>query len=119
MRFASAAIFAALGMLSSPAVAVNFSCGGVVNYLGLNMGGNVVVNLGYGFHAICNISNVTDGVDGDTCRAAYSLLLAANTTKRPVLLYFDSNQTSVGGATNCGALGTWVTRVPYYVEQPN
>lgn len=112
-RIATAAV-ASLALVASTAHA-NYSCGGAVTYLGIDMGGDVTVSVtGTPIHKICNFNGGSGRASAATCKSIYATLLAARTTGKTVAIYYDEN-----GYT-CSSLPAW-SFVPsvYFVQGPD
>ncbi|MEM1052991.1 MAG: hypothetical protein AAGI28_12950 [Pseudomonadota bacterium] len=100
------------------ALANTFSCQGPVNYLGLNSGGSVVVDIGNGRWTICVNNTTWGGVTPETCQAYYASLLSLRLSGEDVRLYFDVNNSlnsglTVGDCSN-GNMGSWTNRPIYF-----
>lgn len=95
----------------------NYSCTGLVDYLGVDQGGAVVVALkdATPIHKICSI-----GAQGSffmlptACKTVYATLLAAKLSNRSMTVFYNEN-----GFT-CGSLPQW-ENVPgvYFIQGPN
>lgn len=93
-----------IGLMSSPFAHSTTTCSGPINYLALNTGGVLYVNVGHGVWSICSASALFNGVDPATCRAWYAGLLAAQKAGDSITLYFDTG--------TCATLGSWVAVTP-------
>ena len=94
----------------------NIICTGPVNYLGVDMVGQVIVaNTATTIHTIC--STTTQGsfqVNTQACRMFYATLLANRLASRTITLYYNDP-----ALTSCGQIGAWSTQPSaYFVEQP-
>jgi hypothetical protein len=103
--------------LATQASWANYSCTGLVDYLGIDQGGSVVVSLkdSTPTHKICSI-----GTQGaflmlpTVCKAAYATLLTAKLSNRSMTVFYNGN------AFTCGSLPSWAD-VPdvYFIQGPN
>ncbi|MDH0863541.1 hypothetical protein [Mitsuaria sp. GD03876] len=112
-RIATAAV-ASLALVASTAHA-NYSCGGPVTYLGIDMLGDVTVSIGsYPIHKICNFNGTNGRASAATCKSVYATLLTARATGKTAAIYYDEN-----GYT-CSTLPGWQF-VPsvYFVQGPD
>lgn len=94
-----------------------YSCTGLVDYLGIDQGGTVVVSLkdSTPIHKICSIE--TQGaffMQPASCKAAYATLLAAKLSNRSMTVFYNPNNLT------CGSLPEWQD-VPsaYFIQGPN
>jgi hypothetical protein len=117
-RFACVAMMA---MVVSGNAAANFTCDGLVTYLGLTPDGGLTVAVnGYGVWSLCNLTTsfTTNGrtYTPEACRAWYAAILAAKKSDTAVILYFESSASTTNGP-ECTALGHWVVPnpSPYFI----
>jgi hypothetical protein len=103
--------------LATQAGWANYSCTGLVDYLGLDQNGEVTVALkdSTQIHRICTVG--TQGaylVLPPTCKAAYAAVLAAKLASRTMTIFYNEN-----GFT-CGSIPPW-TNTPgaYFIQGPN
>lgn len=104
---------------SGQAYATTFSCGPwSPAFLGVDSSGVVfsTVKGAPGPIGVCNVTTTADNTSADTCRSAYAEILTARATGRKITFYFNSDQPSLGGIATCAGLGSWTTRVSYFVE---
>lgn len=93
----------------------NYNCGGAVNYVGIDAGGNVVVAVGSTpIHSICNV--VAQGswaIAVPVCKAIYASVVAAKISGKTMTIFYGDN-----GAT-CTTFQPWGA-VPstYFVTGP-
>ena len=104
-------------LFASPSLSfANYECSGLVAYLGINSGGDLVIQLlnSTPIHNICNVN--TQGsyqMSVASCKITYSSLLAAKMTSRPVNIFYNDNLT-------CSNLPSWgAVNSVYFVEGPD
>ena len=85
------AVLAGCIAFSSTAMASRFSCTDYAKGPHINTGGNVYIAdfNGWSDLRLCNITQTVDGVHPETCKVAYSTLLAADLADRKVTLWFN------------------------------
>jgi len=87
----------------------SFACTGVPR-VAMNVGGSVLINIGYGWHSICSPTTTINNVSPDNCRELHKEFMLAQATNKAITFYYDYNNTS--GKT-CSTLGNWVTPNPF------
>jgi hypothetical protein len=105
-RYSLAVVLLLLPGISS---ATNFECTGPVSGVTVTPQGGVIVDIlqNWRWQTICNLESTSNGVSPGTCKAIYSLLLTAQTTKRNVRLWFSSGDCSAASQTSWTALANW------------
>jgi len=106
-------------IIAGPVHAATFSCGPwSPAFLGVDSSGVVFTTVqgASGPIGVCNVTVTADNTSADTCRSAYAEILTARATGRKIRFYFNSDAPSLGGITSCSGLGSWTTRVSYFVE---
>jgi len=108
-------LFAVLLTYSSHVFA-NYSCNGLVTYLGLDGGGDVVVSLenSRDHDKICNINNQGGYLTVPAaCKAIYATLLAAKLSARAITIYYNED------GYRCSTHPAWAaSNGMYFVEGP-
>ncbi|MFL0803277.1 MAG: hypothetical protein K6L81_06140 [Agarilytica sp.] len=107
-------VFTLLIVCAFRSYAETFSCSGKVKNVAIGPTTAILqVNSGYGMHYLCSFKEVKNGVDPETCKAWYSMFLAAQASKREV-----SQSYSTSSGETCASLGSWVTPdpFPYFVN---
>ena len=87
----------------------NFECTGAVSGVTLSPQGAVVVASlkDWSYQTICNVSNQSNGVNPEACKAIYSLLLTAQTTNKTVTFWFNAGDCTAGSQPSWTALANW------------
>lgn len=101
----------------TPSSFANYACSGLVSYLGIDQGGDVVVAIANStpVHKICNvITQGSYGMAAPSCKIAYAAFLTARVAGKTMVIYYNEN-----GLT-CGTLPNW-GQVPavYFVQGPD
>ena len=90
-----------LPLMAMPAFAT-VTCSGAVDALYTRSDqGTVMANYGHGMHQLCKIGETAWGVTAERCAVLYSTLLAAQSTRRVVDMYYRDE---IG---TCADLGNW------------
>ena len=116
-RKAISMLLAAAAVLMSPESFANYGCSGLVSYLGIDQGGDVVVALANStpMHKICNvITQGNYGMSAPSCKIAYAAFLTARLAGKSMVVYYNDNGLA------CGTLPSW-GQVPavYFVQGPD
>lgn len=104
------AFSAAMALATSTAASANYTCEGPVVGLALGPTGIVTVQsiAGIQWPYLCQLrADVQFNTPPDTCKAIYSLLLAAQTSGKNVRLWFDDNLT-------CSTHPSWANLTGWY-----
>lgn len=94
---------------SGPALAA-YTCAGPVVGLTLHVDGTVFVEQIAGINRVylCKLTGTTTlNTSTDTCKAIYAMLLSAQTTAKPVMLWFEDS-------LNCSTHPTWAALTGWY-----
>jgi hypothetical protein len=87
-------------------------CYGNVQALALNPGNGILqVSNGYGVQYMCSFNSAMNGVDVQTCKSWYAMLLTAKASGKRISMNYDT-------ATPCNQIGNWSVPnpMPYWVE---
>ena len=103
--------------LSSNSVyASPYGCSGKVKHLGVDSGGDIVVELEgvTPVHKICNVnSKGSYTFETSSCKLVYSALLSAKVSEREISISYNNNQ-------SCSTLPTWgYVFDAYYIQGPS
>jgi hypothetical protein len=103
---------------ATSADAANIACPGVTTpYVGIDGNGQVMTTIeNTGVIGICSVSITIGGITPATCQTWYSTILTHRTMGKKLTYYFDTTNPINAGVTTCASLGSWVTRIPYFVE---
>ena len=104
------------GILVAQPASANFSCSGSISYLAVNANDVVFAAVGnFGVWAVCRLSETSQGVSEDACKAWYASLLAAKRAGTGVVFYFESSASGNNGS-ECTALGNWTGPTSYHMD---
>ena len=85
----------------------NFACAGKMLRVALSPSGTVQVHNGYGTHYLCEIDGNSVGFTPESCKAVFSMLLAAKLSGEVVTFYYRT-----GNYTSCADLPNWAAPDP-------
>ena len=110
------AVVASLLLIGTQALA-NYSCRGLVGYLGVSSGGEVTVSVANStpIHYICNLASQGGySMSVPSCKAAYATLLSARLTGKSVGIYYGNEPVT------CNTLPSWgAAPSAYFIEGPD
>lgn len=87
-------------------------CVGNVQTLGISPSNGVLtVSTGYGVQYLCSFSGARNGIDVQTCKSWYAMLLTAKTTGKRILMNYNTT-------AQCSQIANWSdpNPMPYFVE---
>ncbi len=112
----SASLIAMLSVALTGNAYANYSCGGKVTYLGVDMGGSLTVAVSSTpIHKICNLNDATGWTPSvAVCKSIYAQILSAKLAGKNIVIYYSDNIYS------CSSLPSWGS-VPsaYFVQGPD
>ncbi|WNO11484.1 hypothetical protein [Teredinibacter sp. KSP-S5-2] len=83
-------IFSVSFLLFSAVLEANTTCSGPINGVYFNpIGGNVMIDYGYGVNMLCSVDQEYVRVSPDACRALYSGLLAAEAQGKTIVIKYN------------------------------
>jgi hypothetical protein len=87
-------------------------CVGTVQTLAFNPGSGLLqVSIGYGVQYMCSFNSTVNGVDPQTCKSWYAMLMTAKASDKRISMIYDTSAA-------CNQMGNWSVPnpLPYFVQ---